>query len=204
MITISGIAQSVSGVGQQQPVQGATVAAYASSDDTTALATTTTDAQGQFSLTVDTGGAPLAGYLKATANSYADSYIYPPAAIAADTTDVAVLLVTPTTYNSLYTFTQVSQQQGTGVVALVVMDTAQAPVAGATATSTPAATYKYNNAQGFPSSSAMSTAADGAAYVLNAPAGAITVGAAKQNATFASHDVKAWAGALTTTLVLQQ
>src|SRR4051794_34825650 len=63
-VTISGTAQSASGIGQQQAVQGATIAAYASSDDTTALATTTTDAQGQFSLTVDTGGAPLHGYLK--------------------------------------------------------------------------------------------------------------------------------------------
>jgi hypothetical protein len=202
-IIVSGTASALS-ISGEEPVAGATIAAFRRSDESTAIATTTTDNQGNFTLSIDTGGVAVDGFLKATSSSHVDSYVYPPGPLASDTADVRVTMVTPTNYGALYAFTQVSEAPDTGVVGLLVLDTTEQPVAGATATSTPAATAKYNGSQGFPSSGATSTAADGLAYLLNAPPGAITVGAAKQGSTFASHDVKVWASSLTTTLVIQQ
>ena len=77
------------------------------------------------------------------------------------------------------------------------------PIAGATATTTPAgSSVHYNSANGFPSGTATSTAADGVAYVFNLTANvATTVSAAKAGATFKTHALETWPDALTTTVV---
>ncbi len=59
-ITISGkaTAQDTSG---SMPLAGVTVAAFRTTDENTPIATTTTDAQGNYSLTLETGGVALDG-----------------------------------------------------------------------------------------------------------------------------------------------
>ena len=203
MITISGTATSRS-IGGSQPVAGAIVGAYKSSDEATPVAMATTDAQGNFTITVMTGGVALDGFLKATKAGMATTYLYAPDPIAMDTTMVPINMVTTGNYGTLYTLTQTQEQANTGVIALIVQDAAKMPVAGATMTSTPAGTYKYNGANGLPSNNATMTAADGTAYFLNAPLGAVTVGANKAGTTFKSHGVKVFASSLTTTLVVPQ
>src|SRR5262245_38418254 len=84
MITITGMALERIATGTR-PVVNATIAGYRNSDEATAVAMTTTDPQGMFTLRVTTGGEALDGYLKATATGLKDTYLYPPAPIAADT-----------------------------------------------------------------------------------------------------------------------
>lgn len=203
MITITGTAVS-RGLGGAQPVADALVGGYRNSDEATALATTMTDAQGNFTLVIDTRGEALDGFLKATKAGFKDTYLYPPAPIAADTT-APVNMVAENLYGTLSTLAQGNQQAGNGLIALVVVDGSSAtsmPVAGATVSSEPAAgAYRYNMG-GFPNSQAAATDADGVAYMFNVPPNVqVTVSATKAGSTFRTHPLKAWPDQLTTTLI---
>lgn len=204
MITLSGraVERSVSGT---MAVADATVAAYRLSDEATPVGMTTTDAAGDFSLTIETNGEALDGYLKVTKTGLVTMYMFPPAPVAADLAMIPLNMVSTGTFDALSTIAGANQDPAKGVIAVAVMDgptTAANPVAGATVASNPASTpIRYNGANGLPSSTATATAADGVAYIFNAPVGTVTVSAMKTGSTFTSHPVKAYAGALTTTLI---
>lgn len=206
MITISGTVFAV-GIGGATPLQGATVGAYRASNESTAVATATSDASGNFSLTVNTGGVALDGFLKSTKGgmpAYTDTYLYSTGPISTDFTGVPINMLTTSNYGTLYTLCGVTQGASKGVIALEVLDGPLGtgnPVAGATITTTPAAPkYCYDNGS-LPSGGATATAADGRAYALNLAAGADTVSATKTGSTFVSHSAKTFANALTTTFI---
>lgn len=205
MITISGTAveRMVQG---SAPVEGATITGYRNGDDTTPVATTTSAADGTYTLTIATGGVALDGYLKATKTGFKDTYLYPPAPIAANVT-APINMVTPTIYNALVILgIGAGQQQAiNGLIALIVVSGATAdsmPVVDAKVSSNPESTYRYNGANGLPDATAEKTAADGTAYMFNVPADRnVVVSASKTGATFTSHGLKAWPDQLTTTLI---
>jgi hypothetical protein len=203
-ITISGqaTAQDTSG---STALAGVTVAAFRTSDENTAIATTTTDAQGNYSLTLETGGVAIDGYLKATKGGYKETYLYPPYALAMDFDKASILMVNQGTWDSLSQIAQGNQQDGNGVIGLVVTDGAN-PVGGAVVSSTPAATpVRYNAPVGslvIPSADATETYTEGVASIFNAAPGQLTVSAEKSGMTFSSHAVKAWADQLTTTVIV--
>ena len=202
MITIAGIAGE-GGISGTTPVPGVMVALFRTSDESTPVVTDTSDAQGAFSLTVATGGVPVDGYLRVTmpGGTYLDSYIYPPAPYAADSSGNDANLVTRSNFDLLATFAQGNQQPGMGFVAMIVLDDAGAPVEGATVASSPAsATYRYDDASGFPSASATATASDGFSYMFNVP-GRVMVSAMKPGHSFRSHAVFARPDAFTTTAI---
>ena len=199
MITISGTATTTSITGQTSPASGVTVGAYKSSDETTAVASTTTDAQGAFSLMVPTNGVALDGFLKATKSGNVDTYLYPPAPLTADFTNAPVIVLTSGTYSGLIFL----GGGGSGdVIGVEVVDTSFQPIAGATVSGMPAATKTgYTGSNGTPDTSATQTTADGRGYLFGEPAGSVTVSAAKSGLTFQSHAVKVHAGQLTITAV---
>ncbi len=199
-VNISGTATSRDATGGM-PLAGVTIAAYASTDENTPVAMATTDASGNYMLTIMTNGTALDGYLKATTSGYVDTYLYPPAPITADFSGAAINMVTQDTFDLLAnTLCRANQTAANGTIAVEVVDAAGATGGGATVASSPAAsTYCYNK-NGLPSSTATETATDGVAYMFNVT-GQATVSAMKTGSTFASHGVKARAGALTTTLI---
>jgi hypothetical protein len=199
MVTFSG---NVSSKGlQSMPLSGVTLGAYGEGS-TTAVATATTDAQGNFTMTIPTGGTALQGYVKATFSGYLDTYLYPPTAVGADTTGVTVFMVTQSTLDTLsYNLCKDQQDATKGLIGVEVLDASMAKVAGAVVSSQPMAmTYCYNSG-GFPSSSMHMTDTDGIAYMINLTAGNVTVSATKSGSTFKSHQVNARAGALTLTII---
>lgn len=200
MITISGQATARSLMGTA-PVKNATIEAYKNSDQTTPVATTTTDMQGNFSLTISTGGVALDGYLKATASTYMDTYLYPPAPLTADFAGAAVNMLTPNNFSILsLTLCQSNQMTTEGAIAVEVVDTTGTFVQGAKLASTPVAgTYCYD-ANGVPNSSATATDTDGVGFMFSIT-GDAAVTATKTGATFKTHTVKARAGAFTTTII---
>ncbi len=204
MITISGTASS-RGLGGTTPVDGAMIAAFASSDEANPVATATTDAQGNFSLTITTSGAALDGFLKATKSGMKTSYLYPPAPVSADLAMVPMNMLTTGNYDTLSTLAQGNQQPTNGLIAMLVLsgpDLTSTPVAGATISSSPASNpYRYNGGTGLPSSQSTSTQADGIGYAFNAPVGAITVSAMKTGSTFKPTALKSHADALTQTII---
>jgi hypothetical protein len=201
MITISGIAGE-GGISGTTPVQGVSVALFLTSNESTPIATDTSDAQGAYSFTIPTGGVPVDAYVRATMpGTYMDSYIYPPAPYAADAPGNDANLIARSNFDLLGTFAQGNQQPGMGFIAMIVVDAAGTPVAGATVASSPAAgPYRYDDASGFPSASATSTADDGFSYMFNVP-GRVEVSAMKPGHTFRTHAVFARPDAFTTTSI---
>ena len=168
----------------------------------TPVATATTDAQGNFTMTIPTGGTALQGYVKATLSTYIDSYLYPPTPVGADMTGVTVFMVTSGTVDLLSSnFCKNTQDTAKGLIAVEVLDASMAKVQGAMVASQPmAAKYCYNSGS-FPSSTASTTDVDGIGYMLNVAPGTVTVSATKSGSTFKSHAVNARAGALTLTII---
>lgn len=206
MISISGTASSI-GVGGSAPEAGVLVEAFDNANETTPVASATTDASGNYTITVTTNGKALDGFLKATRGTdFVDTYLYPPFALATDFNGASMNLVSQGTFDTLSTLCQGNQDPAKGVIALLVtldptMASAMA-VGGATVSTSPDATkYCYNGNNGLPASSATMTQPDGIAYAFNVTGNA-TVSAAKSGLTFKSHAVNARAAALTTTLVI--
>lgn len=204
MVTITGTALS-RGIGAPTPVADATIQAFRDSDEVTPIGMTTTDAQGNFTLTVATGGVAIEGFIKATKATFKDTYLYPPAPIGADTT-APVNMLAANLYDTLSTLAMGNQMPGNGLIALIVVNGSaptSMPVAGATVTSNPAASaIRYSGANGLPSPGPTATAADGLAYLFNVrPNEPVTVSAMKTGSTFKSHGLKAWPDQLTTTLI---
>jgi len=200
MITLSGTAseQTTSGGG---PGSGAAITVYRSSDPTTAVGSATADGSGNFSITVTTNGQPVDGFLMATRTGDTDSYLYPSAPLVADFTMASVNLVTTSTFSFFSAF---GQNPGMGIIVLEVQDATGMTVAGASVTSTPAATKTgYTGTGGLPDTTATVTATDGRAYLFNLPAGQVTLNATLTGATFKSHAVDARADVFTTTVVTE-
>jgi hypothetical protein len=198
-ITIAGV---VSGrdTTTTKPLSGIVVTAYKASDDSL-VAMATSDASGNYSITVTTNGAALDGYLKATNAGYLDTYLYPPAPVSADFSGASVNMITTNTFSLVAnTLCGGNQMTSMGAMAVEVIDSAMAVVPGAMVSSTPAAGKVCYNMGGFPNKNATMTDTDGIAYLLNVT-GSVSVTATKAGSTFTAHSVNARAGAFTTTLI---
>lgn len=199
-IAISGTASQRSTDGSV-PVEGATVAAYSSTDESTPLATGTTDANGSFTLTIDTHGVAVDGYLKSTMAGMVDTYWYPAGPLTADYADAGLNMIAPGTLDLLAnTLCRANQDTAMGVIALEVADGSRTPIQGATVTSDPAAPVYCYDSGAFPNASATATDTDGLAYMFNIT-GDVTVSASSTGTTLKPTTVKARGGALTTTLI---
>jgi hypothetical protein len=187
------------GVISPAPDSGATVTAYRTGN-VTPLATTTTAANGTFTLNIGTGGTPVDGYLKIEKTGYITTYAYPPAPLAANESESAII-VTTSEFATLSNVASVSQDPAKGFIAVVVEDCTGAAIAGATISTTPAAgTIRYNSG-GIPSSSATSTAADGIGYAFNVTAGDVVVAAQTTGHVLRAHTVAARTDGITLTAV---
>jgi hypothetical protein len=165
----------------------------------TALDSTTTPANGAYTITLTTGGIPLDGYIQVTQSGYLDTYGYPPAPLATSAQQ-SVLLLTSSEFNTLSGLAGATHTAGKSSIAVIVQNCDGTPVAGATVSSTPGGTVRYNSGGG-PSSSATSTAGDGIAYILNVTAGDVQVSASAAGNTLRAHTVNARADALIITAV---
>ena len=179
------------------PVPHAFVYAFRTGD-TTHLAGDTTDTPGQYSVGIATGGTPVNGYLAISdSGHHIDTYAYPAVPLAANVTD-NVLMVSSNEFSLLAASAGITPVAGDGFIGVIVRNCQGAPVAGATVTSSPAGTVRYN-AGGLPSSTATSTAADGVAYIANVGPGNVTVQATASGHTLRQHVVNARANAITLT-----
>ena len=200
MITLSGTAQEVSASGTD-PAPGVLVEAFRNSADTTVVVSATTDAQGNYTLTVETNGTALDGFLKATKSGLLDTYLYPDKPLGEDFDGASINMVSSSTINALSQFLcDDPQDPAKGVIAALVFDGAQQTVGGAMINASPAPTSVcYNGNNDLPDGDANMTAADGIGYMFNVT-GEVTVSTTVTGATYTSHKVTARAGALTTTL----
>jgi hypothetical protein len=197
MITIAGMSTE-DGQSSSTPLAGVAISVVKQSDETTPLATATTDAQGKYSVMVPTGGGVVDAYIVATKSGYADNYVYPAAPFQTDTLMANANLITSSNFNLLGIFT--GQQTGKGLIVIEILDANMMPVMGATVTSTPASTYRYSDSNGTPTSTT-ATAADGTAFLINVPPGHVDVSATKAGMVLKTHGIAAHADKFTTTVI---
>ena len=190
------------GLSGESAVSGVMVALYSNANQQQAIASATTNAQGDYSMTVMTNGTAIDGFLLATKTGYVDLYLYPTSPFIGDFTDGDLNMLTPSNKNFLSQLAGGNQMSGKGLIGLAVLDANGMPVSGATVSASPAANpYRYTGSDGYPSSSAMMTSADGVAFMFNVPSGPITITAMKSGMTFKSHVVEARADKFTTTAI---
>ncbi len=200
-IVLSGNVSEVT-LGGATPVTEATVEAVGITNDQP-VASTTSAAQGAFSLTVQTGGVPLDGYARLTKTGLRRTVVYPPAPLSASFAGLPAPMASQSTFGTLASLAGATQDDTTnGALLVLVTDCAGDAVDGAIVTATQGGT-------------AVGTVIDlgelgqpGAFAVFNVPAGVTTVGATYDGQAFRSHDVKAFAassaapdGTITATLI---
>ena len=189
------------------PREGVQITVYKVSDDSV-IGMTTSAANGTYSITAQTNGSAIDGYLKASKAGLKDTYLYPPGPLSSDFSGATTLMLTQSTQNAANSIAGATSPSPptSGWIGVLVVDGSSAsatPVTGATITATPTGEIRYNSAQHLPASAnqAMSTADDGIAYAMNVPAGQVMVGAAKTGMVFKAHAVNARANQITLTLV---
>jgi len=197
LVNVSGVVNA--NILSPAPVHGAYVYAFRSGD-TTHLAGDTTDTPGRYSVAITTGGTPVNGYLAVSdSGHHLDTYAYPAVPLASDQTD-NVLMISPSEVTLIGPVLGVTQDPAKGAMVIVVQNCAGQPISGATVTTTPAGTVRYNGPSG-PNEAATSTAADGVSYVFNVPAGNVVVHADASGHTLRQHTVSAHANAFTLTAI---
>jgi hypothetical protein len=198
MITVSGTAAQQAQSGET-PLAGVAISAFKVGDESTALGTATTDAQGKYTMTLTTNNMPVDCYFKATKSGFVDSYSYPAGPLVKDYPMGDANMLDTSTYGLLVSFG--GGHSGNGVIAMGVFDASGMPIEGATVESNPASgAYKYSDASGFPTSTS-GTAADGHAFMFDVPPGNVTVNAIKSGTQFHSHQLNARADKFTTTVI---
>ena len=141
------------------------------------------------------------GYLRSTATGFLDTYLYPPAPLAASTDQAFAVMVTSGTFDLLGSLAiGDAPTDGLAQMLVIVADCNNDPVQGAVVTTSPAGTVRYNS-NGFPSDTATVTGADGIAYVFNVTPGTVTVDASLDAMSFREHELTARADVLTSTVV---
>jgi len=173
----------------QEGVPAATVTSF-KVGNATAIDTVMSDANGAFTTgQLATGGVPLDGYVRASKDGYRTTYIYPPNPLAANASNVPVLMLTEATFGLLLQFVLMTTQDDTtnGFLLVQITDCAATPngIAGATLT-----VKQGGNAVGTVTDFSQYNA--GTFAVTNVPEGDTTIQATYNSMTFPARVVGAF------------
>jgi hypothetical protein len=198
-ITVSGISNEINTNGQE-PL-GA-VAISVSTNGDVELGSTTSDAtSGAYTISADTGGSPIDGYLHATHDSFKETYVYPPAPLSGDR-EVPVLMVSDSVYPFLPLIADAEQMDTNGFLGVLVVDCLGNPVAGATVTSAAAEYIRYVEGTSVGDATVTQTDDSGIAILFNVtPGAAVSVDASTADHDFEAHTVRVRADVVTTTVI---
>jgi len=155
--------------------------------DDTILATTTTDNNGNFSVSVTSEGLPVSGYLELTASGYTHARQYWSKPLTGPTS-ISPILYTPQSLASIYFDTvELTPQPNMATIVLSIADCSGSPVTGASAIVDPNTEFVIDAAAyGIP----------GSKWVLNQPAGMTAVSVNSGSTTFGTTQVTAASGDL--------
>jgi hypothetical protein len=129
-VLVAGTAQNFDIVAQAPvPVADATVGAFQLDGDPIG-ANDTSDANGNWDLSVPSGGTPIDGYIQATKAGHRTVRIYPPEPMRADQANIPALLLANGTFNTLVTLANAQQGAGNGTIGMVVLDCVGTPMGG--------------------------------------------------------------------------
>lgn len=202
-VTVSGKTEEIKNLATS-PMAGTAVNAFKNSGGSS-IANVTSMSDGTYAITIPTGGTPLDGYVlghhdPVGNNTYFDTYLYPPHALAGDSDQGVILLLTQQTLNLLTGVAQVTQDPAKGMIGMVVADCNGTPLAGAMVTTDSGGTVVYDNGS-LPDNKATMTDVDGRAYVFNATPGTVTIHAKVGSMDLRALTLNARAGVVTTAAI---
>jgi hypothetical protein len=186
-ISVGGTVSSV-GLGGTSPLRNATVQALPVSGGA-ALATTTSAADGRYTLSLPSGGRPLDVYVRATSGSLLATELYGAAPAVADASSSNFVLASLMIFNFAAGLVDVDQDPALGAATVSVTDCDGNPVQGATVTGFADGVRVYYAAEGKPSTTPTATDVDGLAFVFNAPLGDVNVGATVDGDELRAHRI---------------
>jgi hypothetical protein len=207
-VTISGFANAVNLNGTQpsiDPLDEATVDACTGNCagpnklDTTTSAAAPCGANGcEFTTAaLDTGGAPLDGFIRVAKTNFRTSNVFPAAPLVADQPNVPGLVFSNTAFQAATIFLGVTQSAANGNLGLLVTDCANTPITGATVT----VTQNGSPAGGEIVDASSFGQGGGAFLVFDVPPGDTEVNAQFMGMTFRAHTVTTVAGQTTATQI---
>ncbi len=183
-LTVSGFAfRATTGIHQA----GVAVAAMTSAAGTP-IATATTDLLGNFSLSVPTGGVPIAAYFSLTKTGFLTSVSVPDQPLDHAVSMLAGFMGMQADVDGLYSAGSTAQDTTKGTLFVTVEDCGGTTIAGATIATTPASKIVYSSGI-LPSGSATATGSSGYAWALNVPVGSVQLTATAPGRTFSPHPV---------------
>ena len=187
-VTLTGVVTEISMTGGGEPMSNAKLALYPAEGEV--VTTTTSDAQGNYSMSVPTGGTPFDGYVLANGSGELVTYAFPSRPFDSNT-ELAITMITQQTLMLAAEVANVPIMNNTAQFAIVIVDCNGTPLSGATLTSSASAMSSVRYASGgLPSPSATSTDASGEVFVFNVAPGGFTVAGKDANGdTLRSHDV---------------
>jgi Collagen triple helix repeat (20 copies) len=160
---------------QSAPDPGVTVEFHRKSDNVV-LGTTTTDSNGNYTLSIPSGGVPIDGYLNLSAPGTSEFRAYWSKPLTGPTSS-SPFVITTSALNMVYSLLQQSPQPGTGTLVVSIADCAGVPVTGATLSVQPnSGSVIDSGASGLP----------GSDWVLNQPSGSATVSVQSGGTNFGS------------------
>jgi hypothetical protein len=186
----------------QVPVAGATVKGFKGSPPVPVGTPTTTDAAGNWTLTLATGTTPLDGFVEASKSTpppnptptNRTARIYPPQPLVADQAMIPIPLFATDTFAIIVQVSGQTQSDANGTVALLILDCAGTPVSGATIS------VKQNGTEVGSQQDAGQLQA-GAWFVFDVPPGDAVVGATVQGMNLRSHTINVAAKTTSGTIV---
>ncbi len=148
---------------------------------TVPLFSVATDAVGAFHVVLSTGGIPV----DANVRFLDGGAFYPKRPVSDPQVPGYLYRMTPQTFASFQAGHGVVQASGNAFIVVRVTSCSDEPMVGASVTTDPAGTVRYDFELEQPSSSATSTGIDGLAFIYNLPPGDVAV-----HATSAAHDLR--------------
>lgn len=174
------------------------------SEQPPALVTTTTGADGRFTLTIPTGGQPVDGVGRFTKDGFINEWFYPGEPLARSYSGLEGLMGRTSDLDNpligLVFGTSYDAQKG--LVAVLVLDCDNTPIEGATVTlDPPGEKVLYADGSGFPSPLQLQTSRAGAVFGWNMPVGTIQISGSVGGRALKAHSFKTHQGEISLTLL---
>jgi hypothetical protein len=197
-VRVSGIVSTLTLTGTQ-PLRGVALT-FVPTSQSAPSPTAMSSNDGSYSITVETNGRPVSGYVRASLSSYLTSEVYPKSSLVADIGNNGIVVINEAGRSALAQFSEVRLENNTGLATVAVLDCDGNPVSGA-AVVVPGATVRYT-AGGRPDVDATSTSTDGVALAFNIPPGPTTISVSADGAEFADWSAEVRANVVTAVAVV--
>lgn len=179
-VTVSG---QVLGILSNQPVADV-VFEVSTAEAAPAIATASSDVDGNFTFELRTDGVPVRPFIKSSKQGLLTDYHQTDVLFDRDTPNLLSFAGSQADLDTAYSAARLTEDPARGTVFLSVPDCAGNFLAGVTVTTSPASRAIYAGSARSPDGSLAATSTSGIVYLLNVPTGSVTITATAAGRTF--------------------